>query len=58
MERLAVLQQAVRDVGHGAPSKGLLLSALIYAAPADGEQLEAEVLAPYRRAHPSEDQPR
>lgn len=57
-QRLADLQQAVRGVGHGAPSQGLLLSALIYVAPLDGEQLESEVLAPYRRDHPDEDQPR
>ncbi len=58
MTRLAKLQQAIRDAGHGSSSKGLVLSALIYVAPDDGEQLETEILAPYRRAHPTEDQPR
>ncbi len=58
MRRLAALQQAVRDRGHGSPSKGLLLSALIYSVSPDGEQIETELLAPYRRDHPDEDQPR
>jgi hypothetical protein len=57
-KRLADLQQAVRDANHGSPSQGLLLSALIYVAPLDGEQLEREILGPYRRDHPEEDQPR
>jgi hypothetical protein len=58
MNRLAALQQAIRDVGHGPPSKGIVLSALIFAAPEDGKQLEDDYLAPYRLAHPEEDQPR
>lgn len=58
MDLLAALQQAVRDANHGPPSKGLLLSALVYAAPTDGEQLETDYLVPYRRDHPDEDRPR
>jgi len=58
MRKLAQLQQAVRDSGHGAPSKGVLLAALIHSAPLDGEQLEAEILVPFRSDHPTEDQPR
>lgn len=58
MERLAALQQAVRDKGHAPPSKALLLSALLFAAPDGGDELEADVLVPYRLAHPEEDQPR
>ena len=57
MERLAAQQRAIRDAGHKPPSKGLLLSALIYVAPLDGEELEANSLKPYRDDHPSEDQP-
>jgi hypothetical protein len=58
MKRLRGLQQAVRDANHGSPSKGLLLSALIYSAPTDGEALETQILMPYRRDNPEEDQPR
>jgi len=58
MDLLAVLQRAVRDAYHGPPSKGLLLSALIYAASTDGERIETEILGPYRRDHPDQDQPR
>jgi hypothetical protein len=58
MVRLAALQQAIRDAGHGAPSKGLLIAALIYAASRAGEELESEILVPFRRDHPTEDQPR
>jgi hypothetical protein len=58
MDRLRSLQEEIRAAGHGPPSKGLLLSALIFHAPADGKQLEARYLAPYRRAHPEEDKPR
>ena len=61
MERLEALQQAIRSTNHSPPGKGLLLSALIYGAHGmkpDGEQLESEIMAPYRRDHPSEDQPR
>ena len=58
MARLAVLQRAVRDTGHRPPSKGLLLAALLFHAPDDGERLEDEYLVPYRLANPAEDQPR
>jgi hypothetical protein len=58
MERLEALQRAIREANHSPPSKGLLLSALVYVAPSDGEELEREVLAPYRRDHPDEDVPR
>jgi hypothetical protein len=58
MDLLAALQQAVRDADRSPPSKGLLLSALLYAAPRDGEELEEAILKPYRRDHPDEDVPR
>jgi hypothetical protein len=58
MRRLAELQQAVRDYSQIPPSKALLLSALIYGAPTDGEQLSVDVLAPYLRDHPDEERPR
>ena len=58
MRRLAALQQAVRAANKIPPSKGLLLSALIYLAPTNGDELVAEVLGPYLRDHPDEEKPR
>lgn len=58
MARLDALQRALRAANFSPPAKGLLLSALIYSAPTDGEQLEREIMAPYRRDHSKEDQPR
>ena len=59
MRRLAAMLQAVRDAKHKPPGRGLLLSALIYAASKqDGEQLESEIIGPYLRDHPEEEQPR
>lgn len=59
MKRLAAMLDAIRAANHNPPARGVLLSALIYnASHFDGEHLESEVLAPYRRDHPNEDQPR
>jgi hypothetical protein len=58
MRRLAALQQAIRDADRIPPSKGLLLSALIYGAPKDGVAIADEVLGPYLRDHPEEEKPR
>ena len=58
MDILAELQQAIRDANQLPPSKGLMLSALIYGAPRDGKKLAADFLAPYLRDHPGEEKPR
>ena len=54
MQRLKELQDAVRDAGHHRPGKGLLLSALLFAAPEDGHRLEMEYLVPFRKKFPEE----
>lgn len=51
---LTDLIELVRQSGHARPSQRTLVQALIHAAPRDGEELEAAVLAPYRRANPDE----
>jgi hypothetical protein len=59
MERLDRMKEAIRKANHSPPSNGLFLSALIYAAAErSGAELEAEIMAPYRRDHPGEDRPR
>jgi len=58
MDLLAALQQAIRDANQLPPSKGLLLSALVYGAPREGDRLATDVLAPYLRDHPEEERPR
>lgn len=53
-DRLALLQDAVRDQGHHRPSQRVLISALIHAATEDGKEIEADLLAPFRLAYPAE----
>ena len=57
MERMTALLQALREANYKPPGRGLLLSALIYSAPIDGEQLQTEIIAPYLRDHPDEEKP-
>lgn len=59
MRRLDAMKQRIREANISPPPNGLLLSALIYAvADRSGEDLESEIMAPYRRDHPNEDRPR
>jgi hypothetical protein len=53
-DRLAELQDAVRDKGHHRPSQRVMVSALIFAAESDPETIELEILAPFRLAYPNE----
>jgi hypothetical protein len=53
--RLFELQQSVRDAGHAKPSQRTLISALVQRVQERGEDLEREVLVPFRLAHPEED---
>jgi hypothetical protein len=50
--RLAELQGSVRKVGHSKPSPRTLVSALIMAEARRGEDLEQELLMPFRTANP------
>lgn len=54
-ELLSELQAKVRQAGHRKPTQSTLVSALIHGASRDGRQLELEVIAPYRQAHPDID---
>lgn len=59
MRRLNGMKDSIRAANFSPPANGLLLSALIYAASQrSGAELEAEIMAPYRRDHPNEDRPR
>lgn len=52
-QRLRELQDSVRDeAGHAAPSQRTLVSALIMAEQRRGEDLERELLVPFRLSHP------
>lgn len=54
-KRLAELQDSVRKVGHSRPSARTLVSALILAESRRGEQLEDELLVPFRKANQDAD---
>jgi len=51
-ERLRELQDSVQEAGHGYPSQQALVSALILAEDRRGEELELDLLVPFRRDHP------
>jgi hypothetical protein len=51
-ERLRELQESGRAVGHGAPSQKKLVSALIVDEARRGEDLERDLLVPFRLSHP------
>ena len=52
-QRLRDLQDSVRyEAGHAAPSQRTLISALIMAETRRGEDLERELLVPFRLSHP------
>ena len=54
-DQLTAIQDAVRARGHHRPSQRVMVSALIhFFASHTGEQLEAEVLGPFRLAYPDE----
>jgi hypothetical protein len=51
--RLRELQDSVRyEAGHAVPSQRTLVSALILAETHRGEELERDLLVPFRLAHP------
>ncbi len=50
--RLTELQASVRGIGHAWPSQRTLVSALILSEPRRGEDIERELLMPFRLAHP------
>lgn len=51
--RLRELQDSIRyEAGHAAPSQRTLVSALIMAEERRGEELERDLLVPFRLAHP------
>jgi hypothetical protein len=53
---LRKLQQSVRfDAGHSEPSQRTLVSALILHEQRTGEELERDLLVPFRLAHPDAD---
>ncbi len=53
---LRELQDSVRfEAGHGIPSQRTLVSALILAEKRRGEDLERDLLVPFRLAHPDAD---
>jgi len=52
-KRLRDLQESVRyEAGHPEPNQQTLVSALIMAETRRGEDLERELLVPFRLAHP------
>ena len=54
--RLRELQDSVRyEAGHAPPSQRTLVSALILSETRRGEDLERELLVPFRLAHPEAD---
>jgi hypothetical protein len=54
--RLRELQESIRfEAGHSAPSQRTLVSALILAETRRGEDLERELLVPFRLSHPDAD---
>jgi len=54
--RLRELQDSVRyEAGHAAPSQRTLVSALILSETRRGEELERDLLVPFRLAHPDAD---
>jgi hypothetical protein len=54
-KRLEELQNSVRAVGHSRPSTRTLVSALIMNEPRRGEDLETELLVPFRNDHQDAD---
>jgi hypothetical protein len=54
-ERLTELQASVRGVGHAWPSQRTLVSALILDEQRRGDDLERDLLVPFRVAHPDAD---
>ena len=51
-QRLTELQASVRAVGHAWPSQRTLVSALILDEARRGEELEHDLLVPFRVGHP------
>lgn len=51
-QRLKELQASVRAVGHSWPSQRTLISALILDEQRRGEELERDLLVPFRLGHP------
>jgi hypothetical protein len=47
--RFAALQKSVRDAGHSEPTPRTLVSALIMAEKRRGEDLERNLLVPFRK---------
>jgi hypothetical protein len=54
-QHLVELQSSVRATGHARPTPKTLVSALILAEKRRGEDLEAELLVPFRLTHPEAD---
>lgn len=54
-KRLAQLQDSVRKPGHSKPTPRTLVSALILSEQRRGEQLERELLMPFRVSDPEAD---
>jgi hypothetical protein len=55
-EELATTRDSVRAAGHARPSQRTLVQALIHAAVSKtGEEIETDVLMPYRQAFASEE---
>jgi hypothetical protein len=55
-EELVTTRDRIRAAGHARPSQRTLVQALIHeAATKTGEEIEADVLVPYRRAFASEE---